>query len=183
MSLLGKLKRDFLAALPVIGPHADIEAELLLAGIKPVGWLWIYPDDETFKNWRMRKEQRDRKILDRAVAEGKLKSIDTVRDNIPVRRFYCQPGREEDMQWVKAIEDGDENAARDCKKEWNELYGYRKRDVLFYNYYFRFPEQLGSLMRQMNANAQMYHREKLLEECGIDPAQWVEQLRQEHILD
>lgn len=70
------MRRSFLSAFPVIGPHADIEMELMLAGKKPITWTFVAPDDATCDDIRMQKAHRDRKLLDRAVTQGKLISVD-----------------------------------------------------------------------------------------------------------
>lgn len=100
------LKRSFLATLPVIGPQHNIEAELLLAGIKPIGYFDVCPEnieqtpvyflekyrrgelneinnlsEDEQRRWEHKtlsriKEIRDVKKLDSAVKNGQLISRD-----------------------------------------------------------------------------------------------------------
>lgn len=44
--------------LPVIGPHAGIEAELMLAGKKPLTWIMVYPDNAQLSDPDQQKEQK-----------------------------------------------------------------------------------------------------------------------------
>ena len=81
MNLRNGLKNIFnsvAGSLPVIGPHAGIEADLLLAGKKPLGWVIVEPDDATFQDPFDQAEHEGRKKLDEAVRQGKLKSMDVI---------------------------------------------------------------------------------------------------------
>lgn len=183
MKFLSNLRRHFLNAMPVIGPHADIEAELLLAGIKPVGFLFVFRDEEKefLQDWRSKKLYRDVKILDQAVTQGKLKSMDMPLNGSGILRYYCQPGKERLMKIAADGNAGDEEAQK--LSSWHKILGYRRRDELFFNFCQRLPMSVRDAIVEFNANAQVTHREELLKQCKIDPDQWDAQLKAEHILE
>ena len=127
--LKSRFAKAVLAQLPVIGPHADIEAELLLAGIKPIGWVSVYRDDyypqerdfdfaslDADKKKKLseglkktRHEIDMRRKLDEEVTKGNLKSVDVhypgrdPNDKGSISRVYCQPEHEQEMRMVAAV--------------------------------------------------------------------------------
>jgi hypothetical protein len=99
--VFSKLRQAFYAALPVVGPHAGIEAQLLLGGVKPIGWLSSYSEDYVPKTEVERKEYEAYKKLDEAVAQGRLKRVDVVchgKDDLcpSIVPHYYQPDKEQE---------------------------------------------------------------------------------------
>ncbi len=87
------LKTIFLAQIPIIGPHSDIEGELLLLGKKPLGWISINLTNDprliaerlTSIKWQQITKERDiQRQLDKAVSQGRLYSIDVVQRDYQV---------------------------------------------------------------------------------------------------
>jgi uncharacterized protein YuzE len=173
-----KLTRNFLAAFPVLGPHESIECELMLAGTKPVAWLEVLPDYLTFQNSKAQKRHNDRKILDRTVAEGRLLTTDIQYINAedPDRtvitiRFYCQLRKENDMKKAVAIEleairkiCGLEIMNDERESDNGHYFGYRKRDIIFYDKLFRW--NLPELVFKLNKIFRHAYQDKILEESG-----------------
>jgi hypothetical protein len=109
------------AQIPVIGPHGGIEADLLLAGIKPVGCLTVWSDEDRRPLTREdyiavadeKEENRQRQKLDRMVEKGELVSVDLLlkqyegqSDHVAtVFRAYGKPGSEADLQAIAAYHD------------------------------------------------------------------------------
>ncbi len=182
MSVWSKLKRDFLAAMPVIGPHSDIECELLLAGKKPVGWVTTNNPRMPRDGWSAKKSLRDVKILDEAVANGKLKSTKLPIENDGVVNFYCLPEYEELMNLTKRQMQRDAEADRSLEHiSWHQILGYRRRDELFWSFYEKLPENFRYAI--LNNSPSPWHlKGKLLRECGIEPHEWAAQLRAENII-
>lgn len=126
------------AQLPVIGPHAGIEAELLLNGTKPLGWIDIVPDWADQEHPENKKKLALEKRLDAAVAEGRLSAIDVAvprPNDLPghyIYRHYCQKGREADLEKVAAFNSFVFNRKKpegvELDKSFGEYLGYRKRD-------------------------------------------------------
>jgi hypothetical protein len=137
------------AQLPVIGPHAGIEAELLLNGTKPLGWIdivppWADPDHPPFVKARA-LEQR----LDAAVAEGRLSAIDVAvprPHNLPgnyIYRHYCQKGLEADLEKLatfhRFVFNGKKPEGVTLDKSFGDYLGYRQRDQK----YFKVVQEMG----------------------------------------
>lgn len=103
----------FAAKLPVIGPHADIEADLMLAGTKPLTWLNVterepckITDEDIQRAAEEQKGHKLRQVLDKDVAAGKFISADLEFDidgsaRKQILRFYALPGQEEDLQKIR----------------------------------------------------------------------------------
>lgn len=167
---LSTLKRDFLATFPAIGSHYEIEAELLLAGIKPVGWFEI--TDEIPSHPIFQKRHADRLKLDEAVKAGKLSSTDINNSQAGYwQRLYCQPGLEEQMHLVAKTEKGEIPASL---YEHGRRMGYRRRDAFYFEATFpRFKsEALSKIWSQLrlaiNKPVMQAHRNALLEAAGVN---------------
>ena len=189
---LDPLKRAFLSVFPVIGPHADIEAELLLAGKKPVASFVVDDfDDEQLSNLSQRslKKHLDRLRLDDAVEFGKLISKD-VKVNAPrpdlqdqILRYYALPHEKDNLEKItrshESILSGQEDGAPNA--DFGKIYGYRKRDTLLFNLIItnrHIPQATKMAIISMNANCQIALREQLLLDAGHDPEEWYESLPQ-----
>ncbi len=161
--LESKFARAILSQLPVVAPHADIEAELLLSGQKPIGFVSLYPDDyrPVESDFGLLDEEATKKLrdnlnrvyyeiemharLDEQVAKGNLKSVDVLYKNPDgsplVNRFYCQPEREDEMKFIamihqkKADHEPLTKSEHDhfAKKDMGLHLGYRKRDVMLFS--------------------------------------------------
>ncbi|MEZ0226168.1 MAG: GNAT family N-acetyltransferase [Alphaproteobacteria bacterium] len=139
-------KVSLLAQLPVIGPHgnAETEAELLLSGKKPMGWITVVPDNiDPFSPEYRRMIAMEAK-LDEAVREGRLKAVNVVVKRTPpgggapmeyTTRHYCQPGLENDMARVAAYNQkvwNGEAPAMPLEKRFGDYLGYRQRDQMLF---------------------------------------------------
>lgn len=82
MSILNKIFGE-LAKLPLVGPHAAREKDLLLAGAKPLGTFWQKFDDGEIA------------ALNTAVNDGKLICKTFTRIMPEVHHFYTLPGQED----------------------------------------------------------------------------------------
>jgi hypothetical protein len=146
------LVSKFFAQFPMVGPHSDIEGELLLNGTKPLGWISILPDTADPNHPPFIKEREVQARLDAAVEEGRLSSKDvTYRlrgpDGKPgpreyVSRHYCQKGLEADLEKMVAFNQAAFNGQRtDAKldKSFGDYLGYRQRDQEF----FKFTQDMG----------------------------------------
>jgi hypothetical protein len=181
------MKRSFLALFPVVGPHADIEAELMLVGKKPITWSLVVPDDVTFKAWRTQKEHQDRKLLDQAVAEGKLIAVDVEMrhpdQHITIFRHYAQLGQEENLRRVSEFNkhafNSDHLPEVDLDKDIGHYLGYKKRDILFFNNFNLLPNFITRAIINLNSLCQQARREKLLIEAGYDLQAWYDNLPRE----
>lgn len=183
------LRRNFLAAFPVVGPHSDIETELMLAGKKPMTWTFVAPDDATFDDSRMQKAHRDRKLLDKAVAEGKLIAVDVEHrdpdypEHVAIFRHYAQPGQEESLKRVsefnKQAFNFNDLSEVDLDKDMGHYLGYKKRDILFFNHVVNsslLPDFVVNAVIRLNSSCQVARREKLLLEAGYDLRVWHDNL-------
>jgi hypothetical protein len=187
MGLKKGLKNAFNAVagnLPVIGPHAGIEAELLLAGKKPLGWTSVDPDNMVFNDPQMQAEHEGRKKLDEAVRQGKLVSADVVvhtandekgnRVNLETPwlfRHYCQPGNEENLQRIvafntKAFNFEEPDYALLEGKDIGEYLGYRSKDInLWYKGGMRGPLNAASRFVAEHVNSDS-RRMKIMNAMG-----------------
>ncbi|MEZ0260220.1 MAG: hypothetical protein ACAH80_04380 [Alphaproteobacteria bacterium] len=128
----------------MIGPHAGIEAELLLNGTKRLGWIDIVPPWADANHPPFVKARALEQRLDEAVAEGRLSAIDVTvprPNNLPgnyIYRHYCQKGLEADLEKVAAFNSfafnrkSPEGVTLD--KSFGDYLGYRKRDQLYWKY-------------------------------------------------
>ena len=137
--------------LPVIGPHAGIEGELMLAGKKPMTWMSV--DDRTdVGNDEFKHEQKMRRLLDKQVEAGKLVSVDVIYqlkgaspDWKCTTRHYAKREHKETMETIAGFNDclwnnkqPDEilikklNQLHEDKKDIGIVLGYRKRDVMWW---------------------------------------------------
>ena len=204
--MLSKLKRNILAAFPVVGPHADIEAELMLSGKKPLTWLHIpYPDWEIPKNvpitsdndWREVKEAHGTIELDKAVSKEKLISEDVAitkfpnlnepPPHTPIVRHYAQIDQSENLSLIASInrsffnfQEPDEAILEAAiGKDFGDYLGYRRRDILFFNKVINnpyLPRPMAQALIELNSYSQAALREKLLEESGYDVKEWRQNL-------
>lgn len=179
MKNISKIKRDFLASLPVIGPHVSIEAELMLAGTKPITMYPIFECDTQTDNLSLLKEAQDLKKLNEAAANGQLRTLDTKSIKPPnpdapsfKLRYFCQPEEEETMQMMVRAENTRDFS--ELKKDFGRYLGYRKRDVAFFhakralaNSFPSLTEQIHVTLNNINAPCQVALGRKLLEEAGI----------------
>lgn len=180
------LKRAFLSAFPVIGPHHCIEAELMLAGKKKITWFPVAHDDVVFEDYEFQKLHDDRKILDIAVAEGKLISVDVNKydsnypEPISIMRHYTQLGQEENLKMISefnkhAFGFADSSEAKvKLDKDMGYYLSYRKRDILFFNFVENglVPSFITKAILNLNSSCQAALREKLLLEAGYDLQKW-----------
>lgn len=170
-----------MAAFPVVGPHADIEAELMLAGGKPLMWMPVAPDDAVFDDPYLQREHEGRKRLDKAVEDGKLISIDVEHalpdnpENIKVTRHYAQPENEEKLERVVAFNKQafSFNDVSDVHldQDIGHYLGYRRRDILFFSHVVSsdfVPASIASALVKLNAPFQQARREQLLLDSGCN---------------
>ncbi|WP_421896394.1 hypothetical protein [Marinoscillum sp.] len=190
MKYLKSLKNKLLAAFPIIGPHADIEAEMMLAGKKPVTWMFVMPDDGKPRDIRIKLEQEGRKKLDQAVKEGKLVSID-VEQRHPqapngklIFRHYAQKGNEKSLKRISTFNkeafNGLEHTVQ-LDKDIGYYLGYRKRDIFFFNHVINssyVPSQWKVKMINMNSYCQRAFQETQLEKAGYNLKEWDEYIRE-----
>jgi len=173
---ISKLKQQFLAAFPVIGPHSNIEAELMLAGTKPIAQYGLF-DLPPNAPVQFKKEVHDRLRLDRAVADGLLVSTDRTfefEEGYPVTfRFFAQPENEQEM-----IEyaDGYETAETHTK-DYGRYLGYRRRDIALFRLNCSLPDIISRKLIDLNAPFQRAHLRQQLESAGIEnPSQYMRDL-------
>ncbi|GEM_PF-207686 len=183
------LKREFLAAFPVIGPHVGIEAELMLAKKKDITWSPVFDGDTNFGDDRILKMHLDRKRMDQAVEEGALIAMDVeyMHPQTPgerhILRHYAQPECEDILKRVVACykydRDPENHPESYLEKDIGHYLGYKKRDILFFNNVVNnqaIPRSVASAIVGMNAACQRARREKLLLEAGYDIQEWRDNL-------
>jgi len=195
MNTLSKLKRHFLATLPVLGPHNFIEAELLLSGQKPVGRFEVdeeiladfgkkhvvipkcYPQEGVKKNiYSYIDGIIVTRKLDKAVAEGKLISQKFDDDERGTWYYYGQLDQEDTMKALIALDKADEpGACLTHSTERGALLGYRKRDCLFFRINLKIPENICDAIEKLTDAAKEAHQYLLLEKAGVeDPEHYIE---------
>jgi hypothetical protein len=81
----------------IIGPHAGYEADLMLAGVKPIAMLPFFTDDGMRMDPAVKKMWDDCAHLTEAATEGRLSTTELRIDERSTLRFSCQPGLESDM--------------------------------------------------------------------------------------
>jgi len=143
MDLLHRLFE--LAARPgIIGPHGTQEADLLIAGVKPVGFISIIDEDPVAEDSVQKKFIDDVKRLDEEVTKGNLLSKTIRIDNFKWPNgltggltvyLYCQPNKNEDMKLLadnheKYWKDGIEE---DLPQDIGKYLGYTDKDVELFN--------------------------------------------------
>jgi hypothetical protein len=179
------IKRSFLAAFPVVGPHANIEAELMLAGKKPITWAFVASDEVILRGLGAQKKQQGRKLLDRAVADGKLIAVDVEcpypehPEYVAIFRHYAQLGQEENLARVSECNRRAFNrlglSEVPLGKDMGYYLGYRKRDILFFNYVVNsnlLPMFIKRGIIGLHSPCQRARREELLLEAGYDLQAW-----------
>ncbi len=181
---LKSLRNKFLSQLPVVGPHADIEAELMLAGLKPITWTVVVPEDKHIEDLRIKIRHEGRKRLDEAVKEGKLIAIDVEQalpqdpGNLTIIRHYAQPENEDKLKRIAAFNTNafnGEPSSIDLGVDMGYHLGYRKRDILFFNWIINsrlLPDKLKEKIIDINRYSQIALRERLLEQAGHSPDEW-----------
>lgn len=176
---LSFLKESFLAAMPVIGPHAHIESELMLAGEKPLTWIFVFPDTADFSHPEVKNIYKAQKKLDQAVLEGRLISQDVEQrdpeNSAPANiiRHYAQPKNREDLKKVAAFNskafNREDLSDVMLDKDLGHYLGYRKRDIYFFNYIVNsavLPDALVTSLIEMNAPCQKALQNKLLNQSA-----------------
>lgn len=184
MDLLS-LKRHFMAAFPVIGPHSDIEPELMLSGKKPLTWMVVMSDNMVSKDRRLQKEHEGRKQLDEAVENGTLIASDVTYTDprfpeyVHTLRHYAQPTQTDQLRRVvefnKCALNRQDLSPVMLDKDAGHYLGYRKRDIFFFTHIVNqkwLPGKLKDLIIDLNAPFQKAHREKMLIESGYDLQAW-----------
>ncbi len=175
--MLSRLKEHFYAAMPVIGPHAGIDAELMLAGKKPICILPVFeynPNEEFI----YKKRNYDRLRLDKAVEEGQLVSTDRFiqggdQRNDFTMRFYAQPHKEQEM---KEFADNYLNFEK-LKKDHGRYLGYRRRDVMLWYAPSSLPSRIINPIYALSRQFKTAHRNTLLRNAGIeDPDQYCQRM-------
>lgn len=173
MQTLSKLKRDFTACLPVIAPHADIEAELLLAGIKPIGFF-VEIKPEHASDPQQAKRAIDIAKLDDSVLLGHLKKTSIKNHHGMIIHYYCQPESEDRMHILAAemLRTNDpQEKDKTLRVDLGAELGYRLRDRLLWkaihssNLVNWFNERVHS-----NLDAKDAYQSKMLEKAGIPDA-------------
>lgn len=165
------LKQAFFKALPVIGPHNYIEAELLLAGIKPIGVFDVYSQQQRQTKPLFEKLALDQLKLDKAVKNGLLSSL-AIEDEYGQRKYYCQKGLEPEMQELCDV-------VRQKQKPFlriAELLGYRKRDAYLFNTTFKLSTKFLEVRNKLLEPAHQALQYNLLAQAGIrHPKTYLEQ--------
>ena len=154
MSFLSKIANRVFGTLPVIGTHMGIEAELLVAGLKPLGWLHVpgtgslsdgTPVNEKFTE----KAYADQMLLNEAIKSGRLIFRDVIkREQINTDlsfestvRLYAQPWNHENLnlmaEWTSKTFNREPVTGE--QPDDGKMLGYRKRDRLLWNYMHKFP--------------------------------------------
>lgn len=181
------LKRTLLAAFPVVGPHDAIEADLMLAGKKPLTWVDVYDDVSQILDRRLYHAHIGRLRLDEAVAQGRLLAADVEQvwddPHVPplIVRHYAQPAYKNELSLVVEYNKLAFNTDHDGNiqgKDMGEYVGYRKRDIALFGIVGPFlrstavPQLAKEWFWNLNDLTQVALREKLLIDIGIDPAEW-----------
>lgn len=161
------LKNRVLGALPNIGTHGGIEADLLLAKRKPLGWMYVprkLDDNEKIEDFppQFQKEVRDHERLQEAVQKGDLIAKDVVtREELPsggtltsVFRHYAQPDKEKTLEAVVAFNEKAFNRQPlddvMLKEDIGKILGYRKRDRFMWNNMHRLPKVMQDALITVN---------------------------------
>ena len=158
-------KVGVLSQFPVIGPHGtpQSEAELLLSGKKPLGWIPVVPDVvEPFYPENRRLLAMEAK-LDEAVKEGRLKAVDVSitydrPGNTPftsITRHYAQPGNEKDLETIAAYNQKIWNKEKpdvEPDKSFGDYLGYRKRDQMLFDNQGKLPRTLVQAIYEFSRN-------------------------------
>jgi hypothetical protein len=141
MTILSKIF-DLVSRPGIMGPHADVEADLLIAGIKPVGYLAVIEEDPPDPLFEDITEQIKR--LDEEVNKGNLLSTGFTVENFTWPNgcsarvnayFYCQPDKEAEM---KIVSDNSEKYWRqgideDLPEDSGKYLGYTDNDIELFN--------------------------------------------------
>ncbi len=176
MDIKKSLKNIFnsvVGGLPVIDPHGGLEADLMLAGKKPLTYFPAWPDNRPppphSNQYAFGIYEATRK-LDEAVRQGKLKSVDvsvTREGETHIARHYCQPDKEKEMMFLAAYNNkvfNDKKPDLTLQKDVGAYLGYRKRDIWLWRHFKYDPSKLSSkLFSFVEKNiARPAHHEKLL---------------------
>lgn len=163
----------------VIGPHADHEAELLLAGVKPIGWLCI--PARTNIHWR--EEERAITALNLAASRGFLGSLSLACNSgepgLMIAHHYCQPGLEKDMKIVAHynynIWNGNRLPDDDLEKSFGEYLGYTKGDERRFEDASFLERAIGHYFPQINRFLKAERIKDLLDRAPPERRELVEQ--------
>lgn len=165
-----------------------IEGDLILAGKKPLGWIVVAREGapETI-------DSRAQKRLDGAVSEGKLISIDVKQyysddpEDFCIFRHYGQLDQADNLERVAAFNQcafngkdcSEAEAALDPNKGFGDYLGYRRRDILLFNYVINsewLPDRVKMGLIRLNSVCQNALRDQLLEDAGYDVDEWYRNL-------
>ena len=179
------IKTRFLSEFPVIGPYTDIEADLMLAGKKPLTWTLVVPEDCLHEGIGTLIEHEGRKRLDKAVEEGRLisRDVEVKHPDSPAEpmifRHYAQPDKKDSLKQMADFNTAAFNfkdvSRIHLDKSIGEHLGYRKRDrFLFENVINNplLPDKIKDFLIDMNAACQQALREKLLHDAGYKLDKW-----------
>lgn len=176
--------QNALSRLPVIGPHADIEAELLLGGVKPLGWLNVWSLDGIPAGYLPAiKQYLDVQKLDKAVHEERLISYDVqgkspTGDVLYTVRHYAQPDQKENIErivayhtklWNGSGEEPDESILGD--KSFGQYLGYRRQDEIFFDFLnsANLPKKIDEFLRcDLTSKWKTLYQDSLLRQAGIE---------------
>lgn len=134
----------FASSFPIVGPHHGFEAELLVAGKKPIGMFvdLIVPGVASQDMPpHILQSRNDIQRLSQMSATGKLIStkfeIDDASGAIQTWHFFCQPGNELEMHeleigTLKAITCPEEEHPFPQSRDQGAYLGYRDIDIEFF---------------------------------------------------
>lgn len=163
---LRDITNKFFATFPVIGCHMGIEAELLLSGKKPMGWmnaeknLTALPPDFDQLNPDDQKQLKDQLALDQAVREGKLIARDVIVYHTnpageSISRHYAQLWNKENLDRTVACHQKAFNRQPLKKHEDvddGKMLGYRGRDRWLWKTMGHVPKPVARAVIFVNRN-------------------------------
>lgn len=170
---ISKLKRDFLAALPVVAPYESIRYEMMLHKVKPVCYFCITPEREVSQDVVDVKDRRDCVALDGLVAKGQLIKRDVVLSDKLIYRYYAQNEYAKELDFAVAVSEGRITFEdRSPFSRMGNIFGYRKRDIFFFHLFVEMPKTIKDAIWRFNPLAKNALRDKMLENMGYDVAAW-----------
>ena len=138
------LKRIYhlLGEFPIVGPDGSYEADLLLAGAKPIGLfvdVRVPPDIVQEITAPLRKIREDIQRLEKAATEDRLRkhsfSIREERGSIQTWNFYSQPHRQKDMLQLSRQMHADclgIDAEDPINLDYGFYFGYKNSDITLF---------------------------------------------------